>query len=250
MVWVKGYIRHLTSSFACRVQLTTCLNSAERAEVLSQSCMPPYVATMGSRDDTKSAFRFVVAAQDSSTYDTCKGQQPVRGPNHYSPSHTRAKPKQQPRPAEKGHQCRLGFRSLGRHLGAWFSLLCLMSIRIGEAKVPGPSWSLGAINPSGVLNKVPDLVDLPRGIYALSETALTKPGELKIRRELRYHDGSMSVVWSSGALQVDLSAFHWRQATGVAFFSSFPCRPIVAGWTRQGLRLPSFVWMANGSLGE
>ena len=74
-------------------------------------------------------------------------------------------------------------------------VLCLGTFRIGEAHVPGPpssnacelgEWSLGAINPSGLLFKSDHVRDLPQGIFAVSESALTHAGEHKIRRELKF----------------------------------------------------------------
>ena len=74
-------------------------------------------------------------------------------------------------------------------------VIVMRSCRIGEALVPGPcpdatgaltgEWSLGAINPSGLLFKSDHIRDLPPGIFAISESSLTHAGEHKVRRELK-----------------------------------------------------------------
>ena len=141
-----------------------------------------------------------------------------------------------------GEQC---FRPCGRlgqvSVSYLIRVIVMGSCRIGEALVPGPSpsatgepageWSLGAINPSGLLFKSDHIRDLPPGIFAISESSLTHAGEHKVRRELKLLSPPRKLLTGHPApFKTDAKFAIGGKQTGVAFVSSFPCRSIVAGW--------------------
>ena len=111
--------------------------------------------------------------------------------------------------------------------------------RLGEAKVPGPTlqeppdakWAIGAINPTGLAGKAVLFTDLPEGIYAISETHLTARGRTRFKQEL-WHAKSpftISAGYDAPYKKPNMRAVGGKH-TGVAFLSTFPCRPIHSGW--------------------
>lgn len=64
----------------------------------------------------------------------------------------------------------------------WFFIL---SCRVGEAVNPGPSWSLGVCNPSGLQNKTDIAAQLDGTGWVISETHFTAKGVSNFRRGLQ-----------------------------------------------------------------
>ena len=58
-------------------------------------------------------------------------------------------------------------------------------MRIGEAKVPGPNITIGALNPTGLAGKGAMCSSLKHGVYAVSESHLTTVGHTRFATELR-----------------------------------------------------------------
>ena len=68
----------------------------------------------------------------------------------------------------------------------WVTLASSLQLsRIGEAKNPGPSFWLGATNPSGLSNKEVFYTHLPRGAWGVSESQLTRYGQRQTRQRLQ-----------------------------------------------------------------
>ena len=115
--------------------------------------------------------------------------------------------------------------------------------RYGEARHPGP-WDeeieqnftpfvLGAANVAGLSNKVPSLLELPQGIWGLSETHLTSGGSLAVinqarslarkeHRLLRFCPGAPAPPRVQ-----DSDAGKW---TGVMAFADYPLRALTIPW--------------------
>lgn len=110
--------------------------------------------------------------------------------------------------------------------------------RVGEASNPGPTefgqWSIGAANPTGLSGKASIINDFVPGIYGVSESHLTAPGIARFRAELaqsgskfKFTSGAPAPTKKSSILSTG------GKHTGVGFLSSFPIRPIVAGWDNE-----------------
>ena len=111
----------------------------------------------------------------------------------------------------------------------WFVCLAIMgTFRIGEAANPGPStdgaFTVGAINPTGLLNKVSQLQTLPsRSIWGVSETHLTSAGLHHFRRELTLHKSSLKCYASHPAPPLSKATGSiGGKAAGVSVLSPFP----------------------------
>lgn len=64
-------------------------------------------------------------------------------------------------------------------------ILCLVGLRVGEAKVPGPlNFRLGVCNPNGLANKAALFAMQESDVWCVSETHLTAGGIKQFRREL------------------------------------------------------------------
>ena len=65
-------------------------------------------------------------------------------------------------------------------------MLVFMFCRLGEARNPGPfeEFTIGAANPAGLLHRAPCLLELPRGVWHLSETQLSEVGVSTFRQSL------------------------------------------------------------------
>ena len=109
----------------------------------------------------------------------------------------------------------------------------MFQIRIGEASTPGPcdQWGLGVVNVNGINGKAAQFSDLPAGIYAVSESHLTTPGQFRFKDEIR--SIGLPMQWSGGAPAPfkgkSLSSIGGKH-TGVGFMTSFPYRPVTRGW--------------------
>ena len=65
--------------------------------------------------------------------------------------------------------------------------------RVGEARNPGPAWiheeacfAIGTANPTGIRGKEREILDLPQGIWAISETHLSQPLMRPTLNKLKY----------------------------------------------------------------
>ena len=113
--------------------------------------------------------------------------------------------------------------------------------RLGEAEVPGPSmtqepdqWAIGSINPTGMAGKAVLFTDLPDGIYAVSETHLTTRGKTRFKQELWHAKSKFHITTGYDApyKKSNIRAVGGKH-TGVGFMSTYPCRPLKAGWNEE-----------------
>ena len=116
----------------------------------------------------------------------------------------------------------------------WSILLLSITMRIGEAKNPGPpgdpGLTIGAINACGLMNKGDTLLDLPyhgQSIWGVSETHLTATGivkfsqDLKIKKSnLKLHHGPPAPYRST--TQHSIGGKH----VGAGFLSTVPCETL------------------------
>ena len=122
-----------------------------------------------------------------------------------------------------------------RAIRSFLVLICLvLQLRIGEASTPGPvdQWGLGVVNVNGIQGKAAQFSDLPAGIFAVSESHLTTPGQHKFQEEIR--SIKLSMKWTGGAPAPfkgkSLSSVGGKH-TGVGFMTSFPFRAVSRGWS-------------------
>ena len=128
-----------------------------------------------------------------------------------------------------------------------FFVLCLPfadGFRFGEASHPGPvsptasassepcyRLAIGTANVAGLSNKVGMVMDLPPGIWSLTETHLTEPGFRFIRKAFAAHgkDSQRSIRLQFGApapsRTVDSQSGTW---TGVCTVSDFPAQALTS----------------------
>ena len=108
------------------------------------------------------------------------------------------------------------------------------TFRVGEAANPGPgsTFTVGVINPTGLLNKVPQLNLLPsRSIWGVSETHLTTQGLHHFRRELALHRSPLKCFASHPAPPLSRAVGSiGGKAAGVSFLSSFPGHNMHHNW--------------------
>ena len=126
----------------------------------------------------------------------------------------------------------------------WLLFLLSWVLRLGEAAHPGPRKTqvtsgplIGCLNPTGLLNKGPQLAELPIGtqsIWAVSETHLTRIGKQKCTDQLRYHEVGLTL--QAGAAvpprSATVSAVGGKHR-GVAFLSSVPSRQMSPTWPSE-----------------
>ena len=128
-------------------------------------------------------------------------------------------------------------------------LLAFIIIRIGEASNPGPPFSssddlprlpgltLGALNPTGIIRKSSNILDLPcreHAIWGICETHLTSPGIAKFKAELgshktalRFYPGAPAPHRSSASTSI--GGTH----TGTAFVTDLPTRRLQPMWSHD-----------------
>ena len=119
----------------------------------------------------------------------------------------------------------------------WWAIIgsCLMSCRIGEAKVPGPSgteclWTLGVANPTGLQGKETQLGQLPAGLWLVSETHLTAFGLAKFRQGLACAKSPFKYVVPGASLQPRAHSATVGTYSGVCAISTNPTRRLPATW--------------------
>ena len=105
----------------------------------------------------------------------------------------------------------------------------LRGVRVGEASHPGPAtFEMSVIDPTGVNNKY-DLISMLRpGIYALSETHLSKVAFQRFRAALRRRTTFKFVPGDPAAVRSRSSVS--GAYAGVGFLSSFPTRTVAQDW--------------------
>ena len=100
--------------------------------------------------------------------------------------------------------------------------------------MPGPSLTLGAINPTGLAGKSAQCCSLERGVYSVSETQLTAVGVTRFATELRCANSSFKFCPGAPAPQKSKSIMSTGgRHTGVGFLSSCPIRAIRNGWNQE-----------------
>ena len=110
------------------------------------------------------------------------------------------------------------------------------SCRVGEAANPGPAFSVGTSNPSGLRNKEPQVLSLGRGVWSFSETQLSsftvKASANALAQQARDFDRKVRVLTGHPAplRPNSLWAGSW---TGVLQASDFPCKPLRMNWTPE-----------------
>ena len=116
-------------------------------------------------------------------------------------------------------------------------LAIMGTFRVGEAANPGPgsTFTVGVINPTGLLNKVPQLNLLPsRSIWGVSETHLTTQGLHHFRRELALHRSPLKCFASHPAPPLSKAVGSiGGKAAGVSFLSSFPGHNMHHNWPHK-----------------
>ena len=129
--------------------------------------------------------------------------------------------------------------------------------RVGEASKPGPGpasqegWTIAAINPTGLAGKAKQFCDMPKGIYAISETHLSARGQARFREELFHAKTKLKLYPGYRApLKKDSIQAVGGKHTGVAFLTEFPTRPITSGWNTelyQTSRIHAAVFLVNNT---
>ena len=109
--------------------------------------------------------------------------------------------------------------------------------RIGEAKVPGPPMTIGAINPTGWAGKGAQCSSLQQGVFAVSESHLTAVGCTRFATELRCNQSSQKFCPGAPAPSKSDSVMSTGgRHTGVGFLSTSAVRPIRTGWNSELFR--------------
>ena len=119
--------------------------------------------------------------------------------------------------------------TIWQRFAVWF-LILFAGLRIGEASHPGP-FSVGTVNPSGLLGKTSQLRQLPMGLWGVTESHLTDLGLAHFRREMRLQQCNMNYSASASAPYLRSSVgVIGGKATGVGVLSNFPCRSLPENW--------------------
>jgi hypothetical protein len=113
---------------------------------------------------------------------------------------------------------------------------------MGEAANPGPmpngDFSIGCINPTGLLGRGQLIADLPKAtgssLWAVSETHLTAPGRAKFQKELKYHKAGYHLqAGADTPCRSNTATAIAGKHRGVAFLSTCPSRAMTATWPKQ-----------------
>lgn len=104
-------------------------------------------------------------------------------------------------------------------------LVSILSFRFGEAIHPGPSFSFGSINPSGLLGKAELLNSLPEGCFGVCESHLSRLGTQQFRNELKAHQSHFRFLSTAPAPLIrEAVGVIGGKCTGVGLLSSYPAR--------------------------
>ena len=115
-----------------------------------------------------------------------------------------------------------------------FLLLFSSSIRIGEAKVPGPeaaTWQLGICNPAGLPNKTHMISNSMVDLWLISETHLSRPGYLRFRSQLREHESDYQWCVPGKHVVPRSTTSDHGSWSGVAALSKHPTRRLPVEWS-------------------
>ena len=112
-------------------------------------------------------------------------------------------------------------------------LLCeASSFRFGEALHPGPSFSIGAFNPTGLGSKHGVVAHLDPGVYAVTETHLTSRGIQDFKTGLKFAGAPFHLLHGQAAPPRQRSPVTGSY-TGAGFVSSFPGRVVAQAWPAE-----------------
>ena len=125
-----------------------------------------------------------------------------------------------------------------KRLAVWYNpflayLILICCVRVGEASNPGPGppFTVGVINPTGLLGKADHIAALPPGVYGVSETHLSSLGASQFRRELQSHRVPVKFVSSQPAPLIRSSVgVIGGKSTGVGFITHHPGRNLPVQW--------------------
>lgn len=102
-------------------------------------------------------------------------------------------------------------------------ILCLVGLRVGEAKVPGPlNFRLGVCNPNGLANKAALFAMQESDVWCVSETHLTAGGIKQFRRELSDLGSAFRWVVHGSPVLPRLEGSTVGQWAGVAMIAKCP----------------------------
>ena len=114
-----------------------------------------------------------------------------------------------------------------RHL---IVLLGFITLRFGEAAHPGPAtFTLGALNATGLFGKQGIIAQLPPGLFAVSETHLTSRAAHDFNRGL-FHANSCHKLLPGSPAPLRANSSVAGEYTGVGFLASVPARPAAHAW--------------------
>ena len=103
------------------------------------------------------------------------------------------------------------------------------SERFGEASHPGPGFTLGTFNPTGLGAKQRVVAQMEPGIYGVTETHLTHRGLQDFKVGLKLGGAPFS-FWHGHAAQPRARSQSTGAYQGVGFLSSFPARIVAQSW--------------------
>ena len=109
------------------------------------------------------------------------------------------------------------------------SLCASRSERFGEASHPGPGFTLGTFNPTGLGAKHGVVAQMEPGIYAVTETHLTNKGLQDFKTGLKLGEAQFSFLHGH-AVQPRARSPATGAYQGVGFLSSFPARVVAQAW--------------------
>ena len=124
-----------------------------------------------------------------------------------------------------------------RFWSSFVLLLTLGNLRIGEARVPGPSpadpvssWSIGVCNPSGLLGKSHIVGQIPSNVIAVSETHLTTVSKNSFLCSLKATSCGFQNMVTGAPMMPRSSVSEAGDWAGVSFLSKHPSRAMCVNW--------------------
>ena len=137
--------------------------------------------------------------------------------------------------------CRVpSVRGFGMAVPLWTFLL--FAVRVGEAAHPGPSWSIGVANLSGLNNRAFAVAETTVDSWLFSETHLTVGGEAAFRSGLRDAKSHFTSYVGGFPVPPRSTASEIGQWSGVGALSRFPIRRLPHSWPdlvyRSGRMVP------------
>lgn len=112
-----------------------------------------------------------------------------------------------------------------RHLPLWYLLMLLLRCRLGEALVPGPTWSLAVINPAGLPGKA-HLLSQFGDVNLVSETHLSSQGFRAFKGDLGHEKSSVRWCLAGKHVQPRSTSSNHGNWGGVGIFSRYPTRAL------------------------